>query len=366
MDISKNKLFALIALLLGAFYILFEQFNHDQPDNLTVYEKVADGKSFNYLIIGDSIGRGSGAEKQSLRWFNQLEALIQESYGSKARRHSIVQSGATAFEGLYKLQNSQLTVEMDLVFIVFGENDRKFMDQNEFSFFYEKLILKTKELYPRAEIITFVESSLKQEPFADAIKTVSFKHGAKTLDMRIPFSDSGLLTEHLTSDMIHPNGKGYQLYAQSIFDLMNKNIENKSVIAQSSKSLLSHNYFSLTDETDFARSNGFILEDRVFVSKRKGDYLEYEFHGPVLGVNALRHEEGGMMDVYIDGEYVRTLSTWWPFSRKRHIYIASGLSNGRHTVRFEAIDDVSANNISQKSVLRIFSIIVEGDREKLN
>ncbi|HAQ06251.1 MAG TPA: SGNH/GDSL hydrolase family protein [Bacillus bacterium] len=364
MKIAKNKLLVLIALLLAAIYILFEQVNHEQPGNLTVYKKIADGNSFNYLIIGDSIGRGSGAEKQSLRWFNQLEVLIKERYGSSARRHSIVQSGATAFEGIYKLQNSALSRKMDLIFIVFGENDRKFMDQYEFSFLYENLVIKTKELYPGAEIITFVESSLKHEPFADVIKTISFKYGARTLDMRIPFSDSGLLTEHLTSDMIHPNGKGYQLYARSIFEFINKNIENEPVIASATKPLLKNDYFSLTDKKDPSRNNGFIFEEGVFVSSRKGNYLEYEFQGSILGVNALRHENGGMMDVFIDGEYVRTISTWWPFARERQIYIASGLDNGRHTVRFEAIEDVSANNISKKSVIQIFSIIVASEREK--
>ena len=69
------------------------------------------------------------------------------------------------------------------------------------------------------------------------------------------------------------------------------------------------------------------------------------------------------MNVYIDGEYVRTISTWWPFVRERHLYIASGLENGQHSVRFEAIGDVSSYNTSQKSMLQIISIIVAKEKE---
>lgn len=316
------------------------------------------------MIIGDSIGRGAGAENMDSRWYNKLELLLKDFSGSRARRNMLVQSGATSFEGIYKLQKSPKFPDIDLIFIVFGENDRKYMKPEQFTFFfYEKLIRDAKGRYPGSEIITIIESPLKHEPFADAINRISTHYGAKTLDMRIPFKQSGMLTEQLTADMVHPNGKGYQLYATSILELIRKNIEIDAEIASLPKPLTRDQTICLYEKKLVTGRKGFEIENGINISKGPGDYLEYDFEGPILGVNAIRSLDGGTLKVYIDGEYVRTLSTWWPFTRERYLYIASGLDKGRHTVRFEAAENPSPNNTSEKSVIQILSIIVAKEKE---
>jgi lysophospholipase L1-like esterase len=363
MRIYKNRIIVLLMLMIAVMYTFIKQSDHFLSDELNVYEKIAGGAPFNYLIIGDSIGRGAGAENIELRWFNQLEVLLEDSFGSKGRRYSVVQSGATAFEGIYKLQQFPHEQSIDLIFIVFGENDRKFMDPHEFAFFYEKLIRDAKERHQNAEIITIVESSLKQEVYADTIKRVSAHYRAKCLDMRIPFAESGMLTENLTTDMVHPNGNGYRLYAQTIFDLMEQNIKNDAEIATYPKPLKESDLFFLADNKQVIYRKGFNYKNGLYVTTNPGDYMEYEFEGPTLGVKVIRSQVGGMMNVYIDGEYVRTMSTWWPFSRERYLYIASGLENKKHIVRFEAEEDVSVKNPSTLRMLQISSIIVAETKE---
>ncbi|MBT2695063.1 SGNH/GDSL hydrolase family protein [Bacillus sp. ISL-55] len=358
MKFSAKKIYSIVFIIAAVIYFLAIQTEHYLSKDLTVYEKIASGSSFNYLIIGDSIGRGAGAENKDMRWYSQLEMLLKDFSGSRARRNMLVQSGATSFEGIYKLQKSPRFGDSDLIFIVFGENDRKYMDSEQFTFFYEKLIRDAKERYPGSEIITIIESPLKQEPFADAIKRLSTHYGAKTLDMRIPFRQSGMLTEQLTTDMVHPNGKGYQLYAASILELIKKNIEIDAEIASLPKPLIRQQNLYFYEKKLVTARKGFNSENGINISTIPEDYLEYEFEGPILGVNAIRSPDGGTMKVYIDGEYVRTLSAWWPFTRERYLYIASGLEKGRHTVRFETAKNSSLTNTSEKSVIQISSIIV--------
>ena len=364
MKFNAKNIFSLFFLTAVLISFLAIQANHYLSDDLNVYEKVASGSSINYLIIGDSIGRGAGAEKEDMRWYSQLEVLLRDFSGSRARRNMIVQSGATAFEGIYKLQKAPKFRDIDLIFIVFGENDRKYMDSEQFTFFYEKLIRNSKERYPGSEIITIIESPVKQEPFADAINRVSTHYGAKTLDMRVPFKQSGMLTEQLTTDMVHPNGKGYNLYANSILELIKNNIKKDVEIARLPKPLTMDQSFSMYEKKQVSESKGFFIENEGNISKSPGDYLEYEFEGPILGVNFTRSQDGGMLKVYIDGEYVRTLSTWWPITRERYQYIASGLEKGRHTVRFETLGTPSPNKTSEKSIIQISSIIVAKDDQK--
>lgn len=364
MKFSAKKIFITVILTAAVLSFLAIQSEHYLSEDLTVYEKIEAGSSFNYLIIGDSIGRGAGAESKNLRWYSQLEVLIKDFSGSRARRNMLVQSGATAFEGIYKLQKAPKFRDIDLIFIVFGENDRKYMDSEQFTFFYEKLVRNAKERYPGSEIITIIESPLKQEQFADAIKRVSAHYGAKPLDMRIPFNQSGMLTEQLTTDTVHPNGKGYQLYATSMLELIKNNIEIDPEIASLPKPLTRDQTLYFYEKKNLSGSKGFVTENGINISKRPGDYLEYEFEGSILGVKAIRSQNGGMLKVYIDGEYVRTISTWWPFTRERYLYIASGLDKGKHTVRFETLENVSPNNTSDEPFTQISSIIVAQDKKK--
>lgn len=357
---TKRTMILFVGCFIALF--LFVQSRHYYSNDLNIYEKINEGKPFNYLIIGDSIGRGSGAEEKELRWFNQLEDIIKVEYGSSGKRQSIVQSGATAFEGIYKLQHTHLTRAMDLIFIVFGENDRKYMGPEQFSFFYEKLIRNAKELHPDAEVVTIIESPLKQEPYAEAIKRISVHYGAKHVDMRKPFKESGMLTEQLTSDMVHPNGKGYQLYASSIFTLIKDNIEQESKITELPKPLFKTDFLNLADQIRPLKSNGFSLKNGTYTAKNPGDYIEYSFSGPILGVKAIRSPNGGMVNVYIDDEYIRTVSTWWPFERERYLYITSGLEDRSHTARFEVVKEVSERNRSQQTLVQITSVIMSKER----
>jgi len=364
MKYSAKKVFSIVFLTAAVISFLAIQSDHYLSEDLSVYEKIEAGSSFNYLVIGDSIGRGAGAENKNLRWYSQLEVLLKDFSGTRARRNMLVQSGATAFEGIYKLQKAPKFRDIDLIFIVFGENDRKYMDSEQFTFFYEKLIRNAKERYPGSEIITIIESPLKQEQFADAIKRVSVHYGAKPLDMRIPFKQSGMLTEQLTTDTVHPNGKGYQLYAASIFELIKNNIEIDAENASLPKPLTREQTLSFFEKKNLSGSKGFVIENGINISKRTGAYLEYEFNGSILGVKAIRSQDGGMLRVYIDGEYIRTISTWWPFTRERYLYIASGLDKGQHTVRFETAEKTSPNNSSEQQITQISSIIVAKDKKK--
>lgn len=346
-----------LIVVIAVSVIMSNQTDNAHSEGLTIYEKIAEGRTYNYLIVGDSIGRGSGAETTERRWFNQLELLIKDRYGAEGVRQSIVQSGATSFEGIYKFQHAPESETMDLIFIVFGENDRKYMEAEDFSFFYEKLLINTKHHYPGAEVITFVESSLKRDDFADVIKQLSQSYGAKSMDMRIPFYKSGKSTNQLTTDSIHPNGLGYELYASTVFEYMNGIIASGQTHFSEEQASIEPLYLEAVSKV--ATNSGFLLQNGYYANKKPGDILEYEFSGTLLGVTLLRHPDGGMMNVYIDGEYIRTLSTWWPFSRERYIYLASGLENTRHTVRFEAVKEKSGSNTEGGSLLTIASIIVE-------
>ncbi|WP_257964222.1 SGNH/GDSL hydrolase family protein [Bacillus sp. UMB0728] len=357
---KKRRLMAVISLILAAVSLWSLQiFSRADEAEATVYEKLAQNEDIRYMIIGDSIGRGSGAEKKELTWFAQLEELLKAKFHNDYKRVSVVQSGATAFEGIYKLQHTEHQGSIDLIFLVFGENDRKYMTEQDFSYFYEMLLRKAKTNYPASEIITITESPLDNELFTNEIERISDHYHAKNVNMRDVFKKSGLADEQLTKDLIHPNGIGYKFYAEELFTVISSLTEANPAIASLVSPIHDAADFSMDRksyarkmEGDFRYQNGFLK------SSAKGSFLEYEFKGTFVGVNVLRSNEGGMLDVFIDGQYYTTLSTWWPFERKRALYAASGLPDGPHTIRFVVKGEQSLQSLLTYSSVSISSIIV--------
>jgi hypothetical protein len=330
---------------------------HSEQPKRNVYKKITDGKQVNYLIVGDSIGRSSGASNNHRKWFHLMERSLTEKYGGSFKKQLVVQSGATSFEGLYKLKNS-LSKNIDLVFIVFGENDRKYMDDKQFYFFYQSLLEEVVLRYPDAELITITESSLDNEDFVNVIKQISKNFYATNIDMRIPFRESRLSTERLTNDLVHPNDYGYYLYAQEVVNTLQKAIHDKKKVLTSTIPV--NEVSSLKMKTSYPIDSidpSFRKKDGYYTSGKIGANIEYHFSGSFLGVNVIRSEKGGMMDVFIDNNYVTTISTWWPFKKERSLYVTSGLKNTDHKVTFQISAHKSRYNITDQHLIQISSII---------
>ncbi|OCA90829.1 hypothetical protein A8F94_02850 [Bacillus sp. FJAT-27225] len=326
------------------------------------YEKITLGKEYTYLIVGDSIGRGAGATSSSSAWFSLFEKGIKDEFGSSGKRISIVQSGATAFEGIMKYENEKPSSPVNLVFLVFGENDRKYMNEKQFSFFYEKLLRTIKVEHPSAHIITLTESCLAYEEFAEEISRLSTLYGARNIDMRVPFQLSGLSVNELTTDLVHPNDKGYQLYANELL----KTVKELAADTNLKKEVLLPAPFNenLDKEYELIRTpsklSGFVNVREGYFSKTNNSYLEFEFEGTMVGYILERGPDGGMVEVAIDGKPAGTLSTWWPFEKNRYNYIASSLGDGSHTIRFNFTGNrLSSDTKDGNPSVKISAIVVE-------
>ncbi|MFJ7753939.1 GDSL-type esterase/lipase family protein [Peribacillus muralis] len=352
--------FAAIATILLISYILQKvPKTYGSDDSLNVYQKFQSGQPIQYLVVGDSIGRGSGAENPSLTWFKQLEHKMYQKDDSRLHGDYVVQSGSTAFEGLFKLSQRREHEHKDLIFIVFGENDRKYMSVDDFMMTYEALIRKAKHLHPHAELFTITESSLKQDEFAAAIERLSNHYGATNVDMRPIFKNSGYTEKQLTKDLVHPNGHGYKFYANAIYERFQDNVKREKSIAELPSKLHAHSDLELTEIEHYEKIKGFRPKGGYYTSSEKGSVIDYQFNGSILGVKLLRSPDGGEIKVWIDGNEVTTLNTWWPFARERYIFITNGLSPGTHTVRFEVAGRIKALDHDTLPYVRIASIITD-------
>ncbi len=303
----------------------------------TLSEKLNNGNTIYYVVVGDSIGRGAGAETMRDSWHGQLEKLVKQRYGARMEGQHIVQSGATAFEGLYKLRNTELLIPADIIFLVFGENDRKYMETEEFAQHYELLIREAKVRAPNAEIITFIESPLNVQSFADQIQILSDHYGAIPIDMRAAYAQSGISVKKLNKDQVHPNRRGYELYANTILAMLEDYPNRKAPALEESLYTQGDTPFHLTKTIDSQK--GFMYADSYWTAGEKGSSIRYKIEGNTVGAIIKRNPNGGMVDVFIDHQYYRTINTNWPLVKERYVILATGLEEGQHQIEFIMNDD---------------------------
>ncbi|MBR8645447.1 hypothetical protein KEH51_18720 [[Brevibacterium] frigoritolerans] len=72
--------------------------------------------------------------------------------------------------------------------------------------------------------------------------------------------------------------------------------------------------------------SGFRPMGGYFTSSEKGSVIQYIFKGSMLGVKLLRSPDGGEVNVWIDGNEITTLNTWWPFARERYLFVTNGFA----------------------------------------
>lgn len=77
--------------------------------------------------------------------------------------------------------------------------------------------------------------------------------------------------------------------------------------------------------------------DDVHYAEANGAFFEYAFQGTGIDFVTEKHESQGDVDIYLDGQFVQTVSTYLDPSQGRGVqqtvFSASGLASGSHTLR---------------------------------
>lgn len=255
----------------------------------TVYQKLADGEPVRIAVLGDSIGFGIGTETENT-WGYLLYYALAGEYGSLVTLDNLSIGGTTSYTGYYqfmrKLYDEPGTV-YDLVIICYGHNDMP----EDFALLYESILRSVKRHDPSCQIITILESS--QREYTDKIRTIqdlSDRYGADVADTIEAFAASGQPYESLTDDGTHPNAEGYQLYFETIRQVIDRNVDQDKGAVPLPEPL--DEKVRLFDECSFIAAEECAVEDGIY---------RFDTERPVLGIVVDRSVRGGDYVIKVDG-----------------------------------------------------------------
>lgn len=347
---------ALVAVLSLIFFLIDNESNNFREKQL--YQKLNNGEQIKYLVVGDSIGESVGASNKFQSWTSLLNEKISAKYNIEPHAIFLTKGGSDVFDGLVEFSNYRTNKNYDLVFVSFGQNDQNSLSIEEYEKLYTSLINEIIKRFPQAEIVTIIENGLDKNEYKEVIEEISEEYDFLTFDAKEAFEKHNLPDEDLTEDGIHPNDKGYEIYAENIFNEITKYVNlYEGVNTGSDSHVEAQNILGFEKSTTPDENKGFSVKGDYLVSDTEGAYLEYKVESnELLGLSLISHKDGGYFNVYVDGEKVKTFSSYAPYKKERHFLINKEISSGVHTVK---IIIEGPNKGKEQRVVRIKGILTK-------
>lgn len=158
------------------------------------------------MIVGDSIGEGSGASSYSSFWVPLLQSNLKNTYSiSSIRIDNVFMGGNSSYAGYVRMMVLNDDVDYDLAIICYGQND----GLDGFSSNYESIIRAIRSKYRDCSIISILESSQREyTEKMTTIQSICEHYGIPVADTIATFNNSGTPYEELSNDGVHPNNAG--------------------------------------------------------------------------------------------------------------------------------------------------------------
>lgn len=278
--------------------------------NDSFYQKLADGFDVNILVVGDSIGEGAGASDAAHRWANLLQYNLQKTYGVKASLTNVSMGGNTSYAGYVRTMALDDGVDYDLVVLCYGQNDSK----DYFGLYYESIIRAVRSRYPKASVISILESSQKDYTEKMQIIQATAEHyGIPIADTIAPFQAN---YDALVKDSVHPNDDGHQVYYQTVMNVIEPLVAGRRGYDPADVPII-NDQVTVFDTFQCFSADQFTREGNTFT-------LKTTTHGVILGLDYNFTSGANSCKILIDGvEHAAPEVTFNYDSSQRHIMVVN-------------------------------------------
>lgn len=341
---STNPLiYVLIVIFLtvlgGMFYYSYvqTQFKREQfKDSDSFYQKLADGFDVNILIVGDSIGEGAGVSDVSHSWANLLAKDIDSTYGVKTKLANVSMGGNTSYAGYVRTMALSDNVDYDLVVLCYGQNDSNI----NFGLYYESIIRAVKIKYPKASIISVLESS--QRSYTEKMQTIQSiaeHYGIPIADTITPFQAN---YNALTNDLVHPNNDGQQIYFQQLKNIIDTRVAARKGFDPENVAVV-NDQVTIFDTFQWLDVSQFTREGNTFT-------LKTSINGVILGIDYNFTSGINSCKILVDGiEYAAPEVTFNYDFNQRHIMVVNNWLDGETVNVQNEIQVIFGDDITSKN-----------------
>lgn len=301
------------------------------------YQKLADGFDVNILVAGDSIGANSGVSNTSARWTTLVQKHLRSKYNVSGRITNVSIGGGTAYTDYVSVKKLQKNKEYDLAILCCGQND----GTKDFGVRYEALIRAIKNQNKKCSIIAILESSQRSyTEKMNIIKELSVHYGIAVADTIAPFTDgSNGNYDTLTTDGVHPNDKGYAIYAKIIQDIID------DAVLQYKKYDYSEIPIVYEDASDYDNFKYISTND----FERKDNTYTYTVKEPISGICGIDYASvpgQNSCKIFIDGVEFAAPESYFDYDFTQRKIIIINKITAQSTISVSFTEEEQANSFN--------------------
>lgn len=303
--------------------------------DLDFYEKLKNKEDVNVLIIGDSIGEGSGGEYGKC-WFQLLENAVEEEYGVKYRTRNVSFGGNAAYCGYVSSKIFADGTDYDLAVLCYSQNDG---DLKTLSIYYEAMIRALRTKYDNIDIISILESPQRSiNPKMQTVIDICEYYGIPTADTITPFNTSEIGYDNLTTDGVHPNNEGQKIYFETVMDVIRAEYAETAERFYSLPEPIKPEVKNF-DKFRYLRAEEFRRTDDVTYE------ADYAFANALLGIDFDIQCGENRVEIFLDGESFHTMTATWDFGfDQRHIEPFCSGATAEHGVKIVFLNKKAADS----------------------
>lgn len=296
--------------------------------NLNIYEKLKENRDVNILVVGDGISAQVGLESKESGWIYKLQNYLINNYHCKVNVNNISIGLAISYQGYNDVMKENLS-NYDLVILCYGQNDRRILDVKQFNIIYEALIRQIRVKNPNCDIIPIIESSLREyNGYANSIISISNYYGFNYADTIKGFNTSKIDYSQLTTDGVFPNEKGYNIYFNTIKDIIDKNVSDGKNIKNESITPYDSSC-TVLDKYKVIDKKNMNFENNVYTVETTGSFI---------GLLYSTSPNSGIINVYINDIFIKKISTNSSFNNNISTIIADNLT-GKNVIKLKIVQE---------------------------
>lgn len=235
----------IIDYLLLANYLIYyriQQAGLVLPDTKHIYiigNNMTNSTSLVYAALGDSLTSGVGAEKYQESYPYLVAQKLSQRKNSQIDLKTFSYPGARTNDLIRDLLDPAIATKPDIVTLLIGTNDvHGNVGLESFGKNYEYILERlTKEAHAKIYIINLPNIGADElmlppynyyfkkrtQAYNKIIKSLAEKYNLHYIDLNEPtLADSKKNDGYYSRDLFHPSAKGYNIWAQIIYDNLNK------------------------------------------------------------------------------------------------------------------------------------------------
>ena len=324
-----------------------------------------EGKNeINIVYLGGSITEGYKSSGVETCYVGLCSDWFKDKFPSiTVNNHNMGVGGTGSNFGMVRMDRDVLSKNPDMLFVEFAVND----GNGDSRATMESIVRKTLlcENVPYIVFLYTANKTYSVEPKYH--QEIADYYGIPTINLQDVLKEktggADPVEMGLFLDGVHPLDGGFKIYADAIIEKLEK--DNFYARPQNKEPLMKECVMfdaQFVPSTKYSHSEGWTEKtghrgyEGLFTEKA-GETITFEFDGNYLAIEAGLHKESALLEVYVDGELVKTLSYYYNMVAFQTNYqsVTHKLSLGHHTVTIKTKEET--NEAHPGTTMMVYHII---------